>query len=518
MRRLIQLFITALVSIMIVACSPISGMNQDNVDLIKQSLKDSVKEQPNSDDEKSTKVELDQDTQDVLTPDLVSEDKKEKRFDVNVTDMPAKTFFYSLMESTPHSIAVAPDVEGSISLQLKNVTLSQTLAAVHNLYGFQIEKNSYGYTVYPRQLQTKLFVLHRINMGRQGTSESSITNPGLGQAKASTTRISPNSQAVSLKSTFDSNDYWDQIEATIAGIVSQTPGTSFQVNKETGVILVRATSDELEQVAQFIQMTTDIGSREVLIEAKIMEVRLFKEYDTGINWSQMGLSYDSATGIVTINPPVTDEDFESVIKLLSTQGQVTVLSSPRISTVNNQQALIKVGNDRYYVTDVSTDTTPVGTTAQLSSNVTLEPFFSGIALEVLPDIQKDGQITLFIHPVISDTQDDERKIELSELQTLVLPLAKSDVRESDSIVKVRDNQVIILGGLMESGGKTSHSTLPFLQDYNAETGASDSGSISELVIMLKATIISGNQQWNDAIIQSRQEINTVMDQYSKGMS
>src|SRR5690606_973046 len=141
-------------------------------------------------------------------------------------------------------------------------------------------------------------------------------------------------------------------------------------------------------------------------------------------------------------------DFDAFIELLQTQGRTQVLSSPRTTAVNNQKAVIKVGNDEYFVTSIGSQTT-TGTATNTSSQIQLTPFFSGIALVVTPQISATGEVILHIQPTVSEVTDQTKTFTVSG-RTESVPLAFSSVRQSDSIVRARSGQVVVIGGLMRS--------------------------------------------------------------------
>ena len=242
-----------------------------------------------------------------------------------------------------------------------------------------------------------------------------------------------------------------------------------------------------------------------MLEAKILEVRLSDGYQSGINWSAIadpGSNNRLAFGVAGSSPvnevggifslAFDTGDFAGVIQLLETQGNVQVLSSPRISTINNQQAVIKVGSDEFFVTEVSnTTTTSTGGTTS-NPEVELTPFFSGIALDVTPQISENNEIILHVHPSISEVKDQVKVLSLGD--TLVeLPLALSTIRETDSIVYARSGEVVVLGGLMQDVTVEDNSGMPGLSDIpllgHLFTQERNRTTKSELVILLKPMIV-----------------------------
>ena len=193
--------------------------------------------------------------------------------------------------------------------------------------------------------------------------------------------------------------------------------------------------------------------------------------------------------------------FAALLNFLEGQGTVQVLSSPRIATLNNQKAVIKVGTDEFFVTNISTTTTSTGTTSTVSPTITTQPFFSGIALDVTPQISDDDQITLHVHPSVSLVTDKTKSLSLGALGSFVLPLASSSINESDTIVRVRDGTIAAIGGLMRQSQSNISSGLPGTSD--SPIFSSIFGNVnrqltkSELVILLKVTLIKGDVAWQE---------------------
>ncbi|HET8706124.1 MAG TPA: pilus (MSHA type) biogenesis protein MshL, partial [Pseudomonadales bacterium] len=192
-------------------------------------------------------------------------------------------------------------------------------------------------------------------------------------------------------------------------------------------------------------------------------------------------------------------DFNGVIQLLQNQGNVQVLSSPRISTVNNQKAVIKVGTDEFFVTKVSSSTTTSSVTTTPTQDITITPFFSGIALDVTPQIGEDDQVTLHVHPTVSQVTDQKKEVTLGQ-SSFVLPLALSSIRESDSIVRARSNQIIVIGGLLQSKSEDADASVPWLSNIPGINvlfkSKRQSMKKSELVILLKPVVVSDDEDWN----------------------
>ena len=202
--------------------------------------------------------------------------------------------------------------------------------------------------------------------------------------------------------------------------------------------------------------------------------------------------------------------FAAFIELLETQGNVHILSSPRISTVNNQKAVIKVGSDEFFVTDVSS-TTVTGTATTTSPDIELTPFFSGIALDVTPQISEHGDVVLHIHPSISQVRDQTKNVTVGgEVQTL--PLAFSTIRETDTVIRATSGQLVVLGGLMEDVERDNTAGVPLLSRVpglgRAFRHEQDSTRKRELVILLRPTIVDADT-WKRNLDDTRERMRSM---------
>lgn len=477
---------------------------------------------------------------DGLLAGLAAPMQTERRFDVSANDVDARVFFPSLVEGTPFSVAVHPQVSGNISLSLKGVTLSEALQVVQDIYGYEISREGRILRVYPAGLRTETFPVNYLYMERIGLSLTSVSsgrisdnnnnnnsnnnlnNNGLNNgnnSNFSNNRSNNNGNdqnSNNTNGTFISSrtktDFWGELQKTLESILgSRGDGRSVVVTPQAGLVTVRANPDELRQIRSFLSTAESHLQRQVILEAKILEVTLSDGYQQGIQWQDVlgsaladgntkvnfgtsegsfGDQITEAIGGVT-SLSLKGTDFTAMITLLDTQGDVDVLSSPRVTASNNQKAVIKVGRDEYFVTDVSS-TTVASTTPVTSPEVELTPFFSGIALDVTPQIDKDGSVLLHVHPSVTDVKEQKKSIKISD-SSLDLPLAQSEIRESDTVIKALSGDVVVIGGLMKSENTEVVSKVPLLGDIpfigEAFTNRSKLKRKTELVILLKPTVV-----------------------------
>lgn len=458
-----------------------------------------------------------------------------RRFDVAASNAPAQAFFAGLVEGSHANVVVHPDIHVGISIQLKNVTLEEALEATCDLYDLDYLGREYGYQVVPRKLQSQVFRVDYLDVMRNGRSNTLVSSGQVsfsssdseGSSSSSSSEDSSTTQSAQIQ-TESLSEVWKNLKAGVETLVGNKKGRSVVVDAQSGTVVVKALPSELRDVEAFLARAQSSLQRQVLIEAKIVEVTLQEGSDTGIQWNTFGEGFEGTvldsgnkvTGSQAISPPATlvdnaiegafslavnATDFTGVLRLLKAQGDVQVLSSPRIATVNNQKAVIKVGTDEFFVTRVSSSTTTTATTATASTipEVTLTPFFSGIALDVTPQIGEDSNVILHVHPTVTEVTEKKKEIDLGE-EELNLPLAFSSVRETDSVIKASDGQVVVIGGLMQNKEKNLESSVPFFSDLpvigklfeqNRDTRVK-----SELVILLRPRVLRPEvADWDNAL-------------------
>ncbi|HWV16062.1 MAG TPA: pilus (MSHA type) biogenesis protein MshL [Cellvibrio sp.] len=548
--------------------------------------------------ERKTKSQVPDDvTQALLDNDSLKQPQGKKlseRFDVAVRAVPAKEFFLGLVTGTGINVVVHPDVEGSISLELKNVTVEEVLRVTRDVYGFEYKQESGIYTIYANALRTEVFRINYLDIKRVGVSDTSIqigrtqstsnnNNNGAGSQGGSSrgdesanllgmlesaernkasnsTSISPGSRVQTLNKT----DFWDSLRATIVSIIGgESVSRSVTVSPQAGMVVVKALPGELSSVREFLERSELSVKRQVILEAKILEVRLNEAFEAGVNWGAISgklmetknigdgtpintdgtlaltnefrpavenhLYYNSTGDLVNTSVPTSQavgntfssllqvQDITKLLKLLETQGSVQVLSSPRVSTVNNQKAVIRVGSDEYFVTGVSSNTTNTATTTTTTPNVELSSFFSGISLDVTPQISEDGEVILHIHPVVSDVKDQLKVFTVGD-RNFSLPLALRGIRESDSVVKAGNGQVIVLGGLMQESKNKTDGKRPLLGDIPIVNTLfrtrEKSKSKTELVILLRPIVVDDNA-WKEQLEQTQNRIQNMSEAYKK---
>jgi MSHA biogenesis protein MshL len=509
----------------------------------------------------------------------------EERFNVSFNNVPAQQFFRSIVAGTRYNILVHPDVSGSITANLKDVTLQETLEAVREMYGYDYKVEGTRISIKPLTMQTKMFRVNYLVGNRRGTSNlrvssTSVSNAVNGQNGQNGMQGSqgsnqnnqnnqnnpnnPNGQNQSQVestdvSTSSSTDFWGDLKTSIEAIVgSKEGGRSVVVSPQSGVIVIRAMPDELRNVDAYLKATQLAVDRQVILEAKILEVELNDSFQSGVNWASFasiksghdnrvsggllspgstltplpfnggqpptisdpstglaastGFSLSNAAGAAgsMFGLAVQTSNFAALISFLETQGTVHVLSSPRVAAVNNQKAVLKIGTDEFFVTGVTTNVNSTAAGSTTTPSVTLQAFFSGVVLDVTPQIDEKGNILLHVHPSVSQVSTVNKAVSLGSAGNLNLPLAASATSELDSIVRGSNGQVVAIGGLMRQSSTADNSQVPGAGSVpvlgNLFGAKKRVNQKRELVVLIKPTIVEGINNWNDDLLDAGRRI------------
>ncbi|KFI07827.1 pilus (MSHA type) biogenesis protein MshL [Massilia sp. BSC265] len=504
----------------------------------------------------------------------------EERFNVSFNNVPAQQFFRSIVAGTRYNMLVHPDVSGNISANLKDVTIGETLEAIREMYGYDYKIDGTRITIRPLTMQTRMFQVNYLTAKRRGTSNLRVSstsvadagrdgtgnrgNPGTGQGNTGgdSTSNRTGSNNVQLDSTdirtTSENDFWSELKAALEAIVgSKEGGRSVVISPQSGVLVIRAMPEELRSVDAYLKATQLAVDRQVILEAKILEVELNDSFQSGINWASFasirsshpnrvsggmiapganlaplpytggqpalinnGQGLAASTGFSLSNAASAagslfgfafqTNNFAALISFLESQGQVHVLSSPRVAAMNNQKAVLKIGTDEFFVTGVTNtiNTNDSGTTN--TPSVILQPFFSGVVLDVTPQIDDKGNILLHVHPSVSQVSTVTKNVDLGSAGTLTLPLAASSTSELDSYVRGQSGQVVAIGGLMRQVSSGDVDQLPGAGKvpvlgalFRNKTRTSQK---RELVVLIKPTIVEGANDWSQDLLDASRRI------------
>ncbi|MDP1693098.1 MAG: pilus (MSHA type) biogenesis protein MshL [Burkholderiaceae bacterium] len=475
----------------------------------------------------------------------------EPRFDLAVSNAPAAQVFHAIASGSRYSVLLPPVLPGVVSVNLKEVTVGEALDVLRELYGYEYRIEGRRVFVQAATLQTRVFQIAYPSARRAGRSDTrvvsgSISNGG-GATAASTSMALEGSQVTTLHDA----DYWKEIDAALKAVVGTADGRQVVLSPHSGLLVVRALPRELREVEGFLRSSRVAIERQVMLEAKIVEVSLSEGFESGINWAafdrrgnhrfssgidasrinvpgslgraagiptgSVATAIDASTTPATVIPTTlgqllasplvsgssgvlglafTTNSFTSLLAFLETQGSVQVLSSPRVAVTNNQKAVLRVGSDDFFITHISTSTTTSASGSVTTPTIQTQPFFSGISLDVTPQIDEDGQVTLHIRPSVSNVTERTRVVNLGNLGSFTLPLASSSINEADTVVRVRDGVTLAIGGLMSQTQVGDDTRVPGAGDVpllgHLFKRTQRTLQKRELVFLLRPTVIKGD--------------------------
>ena len=548
-------FLTVLLATSLAACSnnPLMRTSQATSTDAAQSIDDALAEAEaksalqRAEREQAARAGVPEEVSAALMPSLSADTDDEERFDVDARGLAAGPFFEALVEGSRYNVVVHPGVDAVVDLRLRDVTVPEVMDIASDLYGLDIQRNGRLFQVKAESVQTRMFPIDYLHFKRSGGSETRVSSGQVSSSRDNSTGAgasqdnSDNTSTANLVgtriSTETESDFWTDIQRALQMIVGSENGNQVIINPGAGLVMVRSDGKSLAQVEEYLCRTQLIMQRQVVLEAKILEIGLNEGYQQGVNWSdiQSASSVTASDGLPAeftaqslagqairtsdigglFSATFREGTFTALIELLGEQGNVQILSSPRISTINNQKAVIKVGTDEFFVTDIDFDdnNSAVTATDRTSTSVELTPFFSGISLDVTPQISEDGAITLHVHPSVSEVNDQEKVITVGD-RDVTLPLALSTVRETDSVIRAESGQIVVIGGLIQNTSEDNNSAVPFFSEIpllgELFKQRRFQSRKSELVILLRP-VVAGSQQMNADVSASRDRMRVLRE-------
>ncbi len=434
----------------------------------------------------------------------------------------------AISKQTNYNVIVEPDVKGVVTLDLREVILPKALDYILQPLNYTYKIEGRTIHVSKPKLQTRMFPVNYVALRKMGTSTLSATigggtgtgtgspgqtgYPGGGGYVPTTGTGTPGttggaaSQGMGMLSltSISESDLWKNLEENLKSMLSKDGKVA--VNQQGLMIFVTDYPQNLDDIAMFLKAIEGTIHRQVMIEAKIVEVFLSKENRQGVNWNliqgKIGeFTVKGSQAFLNPNPTIsTGQSLSSSLpffrffvgngsldvnstfmELLKTQGELNIVSSPKIATLNNQRAVIKVATqDVYFVgTTTSTTTTPLATYTPNFMTV-------GLILDVIPQIDTGANIILYIHPMLTEKVDTVKAPDGSEVPIL-------QVREADTIVRIRDGETVVIGGLIKDKRQNDQQSIPVISSlpligplFKAKQESSDK---SELVVFLTPRIL-----------------------------
>ena len=484
---------------------------------------------------------------------------KVETYSVAVYKVPVQSLLFALARDAKINVDIHPGIEGEVTLNALDQTLPQLLSRIAKQVDMRFELNGNNLVVLPDSPFLRNYKIDYVNVSRDTSSTVNIaTQISTTGGNSADGGSGGNNNSTTSVSNTSNNRFWttlvDNIKDTLRETDKQFPENNAQnttvagsgnnikndatnsntrqanyreaasviANPETGLIAVRATGRQHEKIQEFLDLVMSSAKRQVMIEATVIEVQLNDQYQQGINWSSLRTSPNEGPNITFgqsngaalpsgINPGVSQGilnfnflkpltglgNIAATIQLLESFGKVKVLSSPKISVLNNQTALLKVVDNRVYFTiTATTQQGSVGVPAITTYASSLNTVPVGFVISVTPQIADNEEVTINVRPSISRiigfVQDPN-----PALSNAVVPVVSNvpviQTREMESILKVSSGQIAVMGGLMQDSINNlkdevpGASKLPFFGDllsYKNEVATK-----SELVIFMRPIVV-----------------------------
>ncbi len=443
-----------------------------------------------------------------------------EKYTVVVNEVPVKELLFALARDAQINVDIDPRIEGVVTINAVEQSLPQLLDRIARQVELRYEFMQDNLIIMPDEPFFRIYNVDYLNLSRQTSGSVTLstqiasTSSGAGDGAGGTGNTSTTSIASE-----SNHQFWENIKLSITAILTvseqavDAAANSIVVSPETGIVTVRATARQHEQIQRFIDQALESANRQVLIQATVVEVELSDQYQAGINWSSInlggaGFSFAStllgAPGLT--GPPATSSSFvldytnpdsggqrlDAAINLLSEFGETRVLSSPQIMVLNNHTAVLKVVENFVYF-EVEQEIAPgvQGSESVTATTTTARTIPVGLVMTVTPQISKDDSVTFKVRPTLSSVI----RTELDPNPALALPnrIPVIRVRELESILKVNTQQIAVLGGLMQDTIRNKDRETPFLASLpligNLFKARDRESFKTELVIFIRPVVI-----------------------------
>lgn len=481
---------------------------------------------------------------------------KTETYSVVVNQVPVRELLFALARDARVNVDIHPGIEGAVTLNAIDQTLPQLLTRIANQVDMRFELDGPNLVVMPDTPFLRSYRVDYVNMSRDvsgavsintqiASTTSAAVSSSAGGATVSTTGGGAGNSSSTRIDNVAKNRFWESLERNLRDLLRETDKllpadgdggtavapaatpaaggsaqpapvaerrTTFReaasviLNPETGVINVRATSRQHEKVQEFITQVTRIARRQVMIEATIAEVQLTDNYQQGIDWRAFSMGgrrggvdmqlLTSSTDFTSNNPVAIglgrNGTLTDSIKLLETYGDVKVLSSPKLSVLNNQTALLKVVNNIVYFEIKSDVVANTNQQAVRSFTATPRSVSVGLVMAVTPQISGDGFVLLNVRPTISrkvgDAQDPTPDLSAPNLVPVI------QTRELESVMRVASGETAVLGGLMQDEINYRRDSLPGVSALPILgpllSARNETSRKTELVVLIRPVVIN----------------------------
>ncbi len=456
-------------------------------------------------------------------------------YTVVVNGVPVRDLLFELARDAKVNVDIHPDIQGTVTLNAIDQTFQQIMDRIARQIDLRYQLHGPNLLVSPDTPYWRNYPIDYVNMSRDSVSEVSVatqiatTGGSVGENSGGSGSNSKGGNVSLTKLTnAGNNHFWEMIETNIQAIlgISASDSSTSEGNDEgkikplvisnpmSGLLSVRATKRDHQQVQGFLDKVMNSALRQVLVEMTIVEVELSDRYQAGVDWKSLatgtGLSLFSnliGANLVRDTPPVfslkythtksSGRTISSTLRMLETFGNVKVLSSPKVMTLNNQTALLKVVDEKVYFTvDHETIVGTNGTSDRDIFTSKLHTIPVGLVMSVTPQIASDDNVTLNIRPTISRitgyATDPVPKLQGKDFNNLVPEI---QIRELESLLQVANGQMVVMGGLMQNKISKDKDGVPGISEVS---GIGDLFSYrnekftkTELIIFLRPTVVKG---------------------------
>lgn len=318
-------------------------------------------------------------------------------------------------------------------------------------------------------------------------------------------------------------DFWESMEKSLEHLLGKQEGKessgrqqqNITVNRLTGTIIVTASRRSMDKVERYLDNVRKVLGRQVVIEARIIEVQLSKSLEYGVDWTFLektaGGTVNSGFGALNLATTnfngatqaaasaskfqfgVTRANFQAILTALQTQGNLKILSNPKINVMNGHASILTVGTNTSFISKVTTTTTATAAGNSISFVPETTSVLSGLIIGIIPYISDTGEISLSITPITSDLVNLTDKTFGTAGNELTITIPTVALREMTTTVKMWDGQTAVIGGLISKKESTNEEKVPLLGSIpylgKLFTRVNNTESRSELILMLRPSLV-----------------------------
>lgn len=394
---------------------------------------------------------------------------------------PITDLLLMLVRDTRLSVVPDPDVQGTFRGELKDVTLRQALEMILQPHGYDYSVQGNLIRVFKRRLETRRFDLNYVITRRTGSRTLSASNAIITSSHGSSAEVTGS----------DAGDIFGDLSVGVQTLLS--PEGRFNMDKKAALLQATDFPDRLDQIQLYLDAVQNRAMRQVQIQAMVIEVVLNDEFAAGLNWHRLveraGDSISVTQNVApsagrTMTGGLNIKDLAGLLRALASQGTVNVMASPTVNALNNEPAIMRVGTqDVFFKTTTQTD----AATGRMLHTTEPQAITEGVVLSVTPQIASDGMINMSIAPSLT-----ERTGQATSRFGDTAPILS--VREANTLVRVHDNETILIAGLMDERARPEVRKVPLLGDLPGVgkifRGERTSRRKTDLVILLTPTIMT----------------------------